>query len=602
MTENNPSRNSIFFLGAGASAHAGIPTVKPMTEKFLKHLKETAPADCLRVLNDLLSRLSKSHPDPDIEAILQTLHRLTDHKNDPLSAFLKEDHGLDLRCLAEIKNRLEAFIRNEVIRPTSIDYLRPLLDSAWGSPIDIFSVNYDPCVELVCRDLQRRLIDGFTPEWNPRDLVSVDASAVYLYKLHGSVLWYKSKSGWFIKIPIGPNSSPEKSEITLYDGETASPILLYPMYKQPMESPLLDFTYILKQRLESTKFLIVIGYSFRDDYICALFRDAFKAKPDLHMINIGPEARTHFRELVAREPSFQSAFFHRVTCLPFPVERILKDFTANFQNLTAQIKKWQDYRALRMTGRDAYCLDIVEPLSKLGETVLSQYLITEPGVREQLELENALSIAIRNYVMATAMDDPELMAQLWEPIYDTLTAIWRMLHVEVSYANGSWQVRCTLRKTFGTNGVQTLDFYPLYMKSQQLIEEVNRIKQNLLPSARNIRALLENLLPKIIAVSDFFENLSKINSSPLEAFRELIRPQLLETAEKFDGWEHALRNTPGNEAPAMVQRLAQVLHPVHPKAFADLLNEVEKTTKVLAELNSASIKKSPTIKPTASKG
>ncbi len=363
MSENTQTSNVIFFLGAGASVAAGIPAVGPMTEEFVGHIAENHK-DCKPTLDEVMGRLKQQTPNPDIEIILRTLHRLIDHKNDDLSKFLKVDHKLEVSELEKLRDELQTFIRNKVIRPQGVDYLSPLLNSNWGAPAHIFSVNYDTCIELLCRNLQRRIIDGFIPEWTPRALEETnDSSAVYLYKLHGSALWYSSDGGWPIKIPIGANNN-STSEIELYDGKKAKPIILYPMSKQPMEAPLLDFTYILKRRLESAKFLIVIGYSFRDDYLAALFRDSFNVNRDLHMINIGPDSRCHYKELMKRGPSFKQVFQRRVTCLPFSAERILKDFTLNqFPVLSQSIKNWRDCDRATMTGGDIAWHVQIGPLS-----------------------------------------------------------------------------------------------------------------------------------------------------------------------------------------------------------------------------------------------
>jgi len=397
LPEAQSANEVIFFLGAGASVAAGIPAVGKMTEEFIKHIADNHPA-CRPALKEIVGRLNPRKPNPDIEIILRTLHRLIDHERDELSGLLKADHGIDSSWLEKLRDELQTFIRDKVIAPRNIEYLAPLLDEKWGGngPIHIFSVNYDTCIERLCRRLERRIVDGFMPEWTPRAFETADRTAVYLYKLHGSVLWYRSQDGWPVKIPIKPNNSSDV-DVELYDGKKARPIMLYPMSKQPMEAPLLDFTYILKRRLESAKFLIVIGYSFRDDYLAALFRDCFNANPDLHMISIGPDSRRHYHDLIRRDPSFKDTFEWRVTCLPFLVEKVLKDFTANqFGSLSQGIQSWQDYRRAKMVGREQVCHTFVGPLSSSGEAAMANDLMSWPSTREQMSLEAIWSAVFYN--------------------------------------------------------------------------------------------------------------------------------------------------------------------------------------------------------------
>ena len=583
MANDDENRNAVFFLGAGASAYARIPTVGPMTTEFIAHIKNDGSEKCKKTLDALLERLSKRYKNPDIEALLQILHRLIGYQEDDLALFTRDDSGLEKSSLKELKDRLETFIRNATVTPYNVDYLRPLLDPVWGSSPDIFSVNYDTCIEMLCRNLQRRLIDGFTPEWNPRSLErdskEFDPLSVYLYKLHGSVLWYKSKDGSLIKIPLGVNGNSESSELPLYDGNTAAPILLYPMYKQPMESPLLDFTYILKERLESARFLVVIGYSFRDAYIRALFRDAFRMRPDLHMISIGPRSRQHYRELISLGPSFQAVFYNRVTCLPFPAERVLKDLAAQFQDFSTSIKKWQDYQALRGIGRNASCAGFVESLSKLHEPVLSDYLLEEPGTTDGMTIDAMWSTVFRNYSMAIAMNDSALLDLIWERVYDIMAMVWAMFRVDVSYHTSAWQIKCQIARP-GRDGSASslLPYGPLLEAINLSIRDIDQIKMDLDRADLNTRAMLERFKENVGPVQKYFESIFNDGFTTLEAFCVFFRAEVRGTVQEqpFREWEKRVLEAPGVDGPKLSQEISGILSaPRWPKCIGALLGEIE---------------------------
>jgi len=562
-----------------------------MTKRFIEHIKNSGSEDCSRALGHLIEKLSKRRRDPDIEVILQSLHRLIDYKDDDLSAFLGQDTGFDRDVLLKLRSRLEAFIRNQTIRPSTIDYLRPLLDPVFGWPAEIFSVNYDTCVELLCRDMQRRLVDGFTPEWNPRSLEAEDNAAAYLYKLHGSVLWYRSTSGWLVKVPIGlDGTQSETAELKLYDGESASPILLYPMFKQPMESPLLDFTYILKQRLEMANILIVIGYSFRDEYVAALFRDAFRAHPKLHMINIGPDSRLQYLKLIGKNPSFKTAFWNRVTCLPFPVEKVLKKLAADYQAFPALIQRWHDHQSLVAIGRNALCADQVEPLSKQREVALSNLLVSEPANREQLGLDTILAVSLRNYAVALAMADPGIVSDCRDQFLETLQSLWRMFNANVSFAGGgNWQVACDVRRP-GPNGsaASSISFSQFSIPLRQAIQDIDDVIHDLHVENKDRRTLLERYREKAVALQKFFDQIGSQNVMMHGAFREIIRPQLVERQSDFDQWDQGLSRMAGNQAPQVTAALMKICHPILPRAFNDLLKELEGIEAAQAPIAGAS--------------
>ncbi len=602
MTEGSKSASDIvFFLGAGASVAAGIPAVGPMTEEFLEKIKKDK-SSCGAALEEIMKRLERAlaRENPprklDVELILQTVHRLIAHPKDELSEFFSDGHGLRPEALEQLKGEIESFIRNKVIRPRGVEYLSPLLDSQWGRPAHIFSVNYDPCIELLCKNLQRRLIDGFNPEWSPRALEAEDSEAVYLYKLHGSVLWYRSEDGWHVKIPIGPNNN-SGAKIELYDGKKADPVILYPMAKQPMEAPLLDFAYILKRRLESAQFLIVIGYSFRDDYLAALFRDAFNANPDLHMISIGPDSRKHYKELLARGPSFKHVFEWRVTCLPFPVERILQDFTANqFKSLSQAVKNWQDYHSATMTGRKQIYRTFIGPLSHSGDAAISDYLL-DCGEWQEMPIVELWPIVFRNYAMAVAMWDEELAYSAAKKVYKLLNGIKVGLLVDIVYASGL-HIEIRLPRLGGRGALESsMQFYELIPSIQFTLEEIHKFMRS--TSSRNLRGLLENLRDAFNSVLGFLKSVPTSPRMPAREFLVQICSWLPlkdreAVAKKLSDLESNVAEPPAKSQEkcwACSAEIMQILQRAPIKPFADLAKVVEDGVNVLNALKTDPIGK-----------
>ncbi|MGB6672908.1 MAG: SIR2 family protein [Candidatus Nitrosopolaris sp.] len=77
----------------------------------------------------------------------------------------------------------------------NVRYLKPLnyFISSYRT-LQIFSTNYDICVETFCEENNKKYFDGFTPSWDPDEFHKRDVH-LFLYKLHGSVRWYRTEQG-----------------------------------------------------------------------------------------------------------------------------------------------------------------------------------------------------------------------------------------------------------------------------------------------------------------------------------------------------------------------------------------------------------------------
>src|SRR5438552_1084359 len=133
FSDSDPSssklaRKTVFFLGSGASVYAGIPAVKPMTDKFLKYV-EGLPYEQKHAITSICDRLKENQDgEPDIEGILDALHTLETLESKPVRRFVRPDHGLDPKCVETVRIVLENFVRREVSRPKNLEYLDPLFD------------------------------------------------------------------------------------------------------------------------------------------------------------------------------------------------------------------------------------------------------------------------------------------------------------------------------------------------------------------------------------------------------------------------------------------------------------------------------------------
>ena len=139
------------------------------------------------------------------------------------------------------------------------EYLRPLLAFIKDcKPLDIFSTNYDVCIEQFCKLNNKECVNGFNPKWNPEVVFNNPHMDVRLYKLHGSVTWYRTEQGEY----ESSNILIKDMKVELVTRQEAIPFIVYPGKKLQYNEPTTDILVELKRQLKDVKYVFVIGYSF----------------------------------------------------------------------------------------------------------------------------------------------------------------------------------------------------------------------------------------------------------------------------------------------------------------------------------------------------
>lgn len=116
--------------------------------------------------------------------------------------------------------------------------------------------------------------------------------------------------------------------LKLIYGEEVKPLLIYPAEKAEYLEPLTDLQLMFKHRLFSadTKVVVVVGYSFRDNYIINMIWDAAKSNEDLHIVLIDPNASQIFEDKLKFVGEDSTSRIHdRVICLSNPFAAIVPD-------------------------------------------------------------------------------------------------------------------------------------------------------------------------------------------------------------------------------------------------------------------------------------
>jgi len=231
----------VFLLGASASVKAGVPDTFRFVKEFQRNI--TNPGERYTINKIIKTLRDWQHSDIDVELLLETLTKLDTREQEPLLKFFRGGEFV-LSGYSEkrpIVEGLKDFIKRKAIieSPEKIRYFEPLLGFIEEhTPLDIFSVNYDTCIEQFCNVYKLNYQDGFDVNWNPQvfERENID---IRLYKLHGSIIWYRSDRSGYIKLPV----MIEKAGIQLITGEKAESLMLYPMQKFDYAEPLLHRIY-----------------------------------------------------------------------------------------------------------------------------------------------------------------------------------------------------------------------------------------------------------------------------------------------------------------------------------------------------------------------
>lgn len=353
MKMPNTVSDAVFFLGAGASVPAGVPDTYTFVRKYIKHIKNRDKKKTIEKIVEILEQWKGATI--DVELLLETLTKLESQDKEPLLNFFENKRYLlgGYYDKSPLIDDLKDFIKAEaIVAEDKIRYLNPLLEflGEFGS-LDIISVNYDSCIEQFCNVHKLTYQDGFDVFWNPATFTS-ERTNIRLYKLHGSVMWYQSDRGGYIKLPV----MKETSKIQLITGERADNLMLYPMQKWDYAEPLLELLLHVKRLLESEtcKFLVVVGYSFRDDHIIRILWDAARKNRELLLILVDPNAHQIYTEKLKYYDSacsIPSSLSGRVVCLPYLFDKVFP-YIKNYylRNLREGLRCEDSQRQLEIKG------------------------------------------------------------------------------------------------------------------------------------------------------------------------------------------------------------------------------------------------------------
>lgn len=354
-----PPLEIAFLLGSGVSIPAGMPTTQQITECVLSGLGKTLGHGVARHHSDgtyyyhyteetligkdeyvpriliLLNRLKaeidvyyfQSGHSANYEDLYYLVSQIEDsltgnYDNPAVQPFIdkvfsdikkvlegKQGEIRNKWAMEELASEARAYIHDVVAvllrrSPKHTDHLNGIKD-AYGdaqlSGIDIFTLNHDTVLEQVLSKSGIQVIDGFGEPvkgvryWNP-DLFGSTVSGMRIFKLHGSVNWFRfgQEGGqWgseLVGIPLEWDIWHQKDP----QGQTQLPVDGRPMILAGTFNKMLQYTsdiyahlhYQFHHSLQNIERLVISGYSFGDKGINSQIIEWNYSRPDRKILII----------------------------------------------------------------------------------------------------------------------------------------------------------------------------------------------------------------------------------------------------------------------------------------------------------------------------
>ena len=407
-----------FFFGAGASVEAGVPDTAGLMDDFVDSLPSGEVGPVREFLSNLSAWAHAQGPPRlvDVELVLETLQQAVNWKTDPLAAFVQGEFEVEGVTPGDLLRSLRDFIKERVmVQAENIKYLAPLrgfVDEY--RPLNVFSANYDTAIEVFCAEHKLKYRDGFDEAWNPRVFDEPDIH-IRLFKIHGSVTWYRTDRGRFVKIP----TMVKGSSVELFTKERAELVMMYPAQKFEYVEPLFELTLQMKRELARCRALFVVGYSFRDEHIRRLFWDIAREYSDFYVVLIDPKADRIFRDRLEHydDNKTPSSLAERVVCLPYQFGKAFPALQSEIYKAFRQMRTDVDaLSASERQGKVAHWQNCILPAAECGDYKTLRMMlekVSDEKYSNYLALMRSIALALLH---AITNDDREFVVYFWNQL------------------------------------------------------------------------------------------------------------------------------------------------------------------------------------------
>ena len=286
----------LFLLGAGASYDAGIP----ISSQMVTRIEELLEKDDWKTYKELYHYLKASINYSDgilgnfnegfnVERLLIVISEIEKRDKNIMYPFIG---AWNIRLLDLAGNNFENITKfQKLIRRQLNDWVRiknyesadyyqsfASLSTDIGQLMKVFTLNYDLCFERIVGK-QKLIETGFnngTKDWHHSNFEETADKHFFLYKLHGSIDWYtETDNSTKLFISADPVEKPE--------------LIFGIQHKMTSVDPYFYYSSKLREAcLNEARLIVVIGYSFSDEYVNNILGQALKSKPSLRLLSVAP--------------------------------------------------------------------------------------------------------------------------------------------------------------------------------------------------------------------------------------------------------------------------------------------------------------------------
>ena len=294
----------LLFLGAGASKPLGKMLMGEFVEYLMKQTSNQPYAELIRVI---------CRENPDLEFLIEQLEEISSKRYFGNAHTFRRGDGeifslpamsSEVAKLATLADGALHWVKLEVYRhyrnlnpKARIDLLSPIIGQVRTDPgcSVVFTTNYDPSIETLCRNEGWQLVDGFEHDalrqqysWNRSVFDKFAKTAepaeptVVLFKIHGSTDWF-SDAGRIVKsLPMHVGHAEDGYQNAMIYPATRKVVITEPFFT--------CYDYLGKC-LSHAGFCLVVGYSFRDYDVLMRFRAAAISNEKLRVAILDPDAK-----------------------------------------------------------------------------------------------------------------------------------------------------------------------------------------------------------------------------------------------------------------------------------------------------------------------
>lgn len=312
VAEGETFTEAVILLGAGASVDAQLPTAIELTRKLREQIEDADDAMLRRAFGLVVGGeafrkgcAGESFQEMiDIESLLINSSMLADKMSTPLAPYVAVWHWsvaqLDPHNDGTVFRRLialgRALLGDELKVPndkSQVKYLSEVVTSVQralpaqkGRPT-IYTLNYDLCLEHALEYTNTPFTTGFREgKWDPTEFD--DPEKVSIVKLHGSFGWVRHPE---TKLLYDKDAALTRDDVD-FVGDAIDDELIFAIdHKLQGKQPFLWMAHDFAERITVARYVVTIGYGFKDDYVNQIIGHAMAIDTRKQLIVVGPDAK-----------------------------------------------------------------------------------------------------------------------------------------------------------------------------------------------------------------------------------------------------------------------------------------------------------------------